>query len=454
MIEPKTLLESTPLYLLNIYYLIVSIGAVYIYINFRKEKLIFLVILIFWQGLFNHIDNLIPNFFNAYKIIVFFYTLLLFMPKIKKNKVKHDFYINLFFILFSVSFWISCIINKTPVITSLSQYTFKYGITFLFYYGIKDIIINEKRRNSVLRLLYTIIILQIFFSIVKFSILGQKESIVGSINLSGGGTAVFLPILGMFLIWLKNDGRLRRKEMWFLLLLFVIPLVSGKRAPVILMPLYLFLLTFIFSRGLRPINNLKYITVGLLFLYIGVKTIPSLNKEASYWGSFDMGYVLDYALKYNFGTKKLDQINQQAYQGRGGSLFLIFDTQSLDLDNKKEQFFGKGIDIIALQKRGRFVGGGGYNIEHQGLLSPIAMIMHALGYFGLFFMFLFGLAILNIIRNTKFKCIIISLFLYDFILYGNILLFDNSLAFLILFICMYANSKHFQNKNFPSYLSI
>lgn len=446
MISPIDPYANTPVYLLHSYYLLVTVGAFFVYLKHHyRNRLALFTILIFWQGLFTHLDTIVSGSNNAYKVIIFFYALHLFAINIDKKRFKHDFYINLCFFLFSVSFWISFIINKPPLITTFSQFGFKYGIPFLLYHGLKDIDRDEEKKTRLFDILYNIILLQIAFSVAKLLILGQKEAIVGSIQHSGGGSAVFLPLLSMILIWLMHGGVIEKKDNLIFLFLLMISVISGKRATIILMPIYYFAITLFKGNKLRFAKALKYIPLVLLLFFLGVKLTPALNIERSYWGSFDVNYVVDYALKYNFGTKDIGTL-AEGQTGRGASLQLIFQSQRLNLHNMAEKLFGKGIDTTALQKRGRFLGGAAYGIDHMGLIGAAVMIIYALGYFGFIFMFLFCLSLLFVIKNIKFRIVIITMFLYDFFLYGNILLFHNSLAFLTLFICLASNTVQLSKK--------
>ncbi|MFW5803675.1 MAG: hypothetical protein ACOCWG_00420 [bacterium] len=443
MIESTQAYADTPLLLLNLYYLVVLLGAIYIYWKYRaNSKWTILVILIFWQGLFHHFDFISPSpiNFNGYKVFVFIYILYFFFPNIYNYRLKSDVYINLFFVLFSLVFWISYEIHQPPLITTLSQYGFIYTTTFLLYHGLKEVLVHKHIKIYLLNILYSVLIFQIIFAFAKLLILGTGEGIVGSIQRSGGGTAVLFPILGLFLLWLRKKGYFQRKDIWLILLLLSVALISSKRAPVILLPLYFFWLTIGFKGFLRPAKILKYMPIFLLALYIGVKTVPSLNKENSYWGSFDLNYVMDYSLTYTFGVQDISKIDEEANRGRGASLFMLFNPGEINLTNTSGILFGNGFEDVVLQKKGRFVGGEGYGIEHVGVMSAALMELYSYGYAGLLFMFFFSISIIAVTKHKKFKWVVISLYLYDFLLYGNILLFNGPLSFLVLFICLYSNT--------------
>ena len=268
---------------------------------------------------------------------------------------------------------------------------------------------------------------------------GLMECIVGSIQLIGGGTAVTLPILGIFLIWLSCRGKFRKKD-WFLSIsVLLIALVSAKRTPIFTFPLFIGLLFFWAKENTKLFSLIKYIPLGLLLLYVGVRANYTLNPDGKVWGRFDLGYAYRYALIYNFGTDNLSN-PPEVTSGRGGSLLMLFHPKSMNLNTTKKLLFGNGVSQVVTSKNGRFMGGEAYNIKHEGLMGAFTMEVYKLGYLGALSYLLFILAIINTIRHKRFKIVMAIWFIIDYFLYYGSMSFQPALSFLFIFIISYSNS--------------
>jgi len=295
--------------------------------------------------------------------------------------------------------------------------------------------------SYVLSLLISAVFIQIILSIIKIIIYGlNSESIVGSVQYIGGGAAVVLTFV--FLIFfsvIQIEKRFRLKK-YIYLLPIIISIASLKRAPVFLYPVfYFFLVIFPFKR--LSLNNIvKYVPIVLLLFYFGVRTNATLNPENSNWGSFDLKYVTDYMVEYNFGTSKVSQINEtDNTSGRGGSLLLLFQPGKIGLQSAKDILFGRGIVDYALSPEGRFVGGKAYGIEHFGLLSSAVVVFYSLGLSGFIIMILMSLYIIFLVKTKRLQWIILILYMFELLFYGNQLFINHASGFIIIFCIYYSN---------------
>lgn len=427
---------------LLLYYTIVALGAVYILFRFGLSKTTLLIVLVFWEGLFVCLSEVYNFSINYYKIAIFAYAVILFGPNILNKKYyEQDRIINITFILFSITFWISYFLNQQSFLTIASQYGYKYGFVFLFYHGIKDIHHKTQKTDFLARLLIHIVLLQVAFSIVKvLAIGGVMESIVGSVQYQGGGTAVAFPILGILFIWLNKRENMKRMDWLIAISVIIIAIASGKRTPVFVFPVVVALLMIYVQKAIKLSSLFKYLPIVLFIFYIGVKTNVDLNPEKSMWGSFNLDHVYSKVIKYNFGTEDLRSVSLHKYTaGRGGSLVLLFSPKSLDIRNISEFLFGHGLAEVAVVKYGRFLGGADYGIEHHGLMGAGARFIYTLGYFGFIFYLVFAFAIIRIINHNRFRLVVIGYYAVEFFLYYNSTLTSNAMTILFVSICLYSN---------------
>lgn len=419
------------------YYVIVALSAVFTLMRFGTNKLTIFIVLVFWEGLISYFCK-VSNFpFVLYRIFIVIYSIILFVPHIYRTKLKTDFFVNLTFFVFSIFYWISNIINIQPFLTVASQFGFKYGLPFLFYHGAKDLFNYPTRANHIIKLLLFVVFLQVVLSFAKTTIMGFFEGVVGSISAKGAGTAVVIPVLGFFLYWITKGGVLNKKEWLIVFSLLFIAISNEKRAPVFIFPAVVLITQFYVQKSIKKISVVKYIPILLVIFYIGIKTNPTLNAEGSRWGSFDLNYAYEYAMEYNFGTEDLNKIGKN-HSGRGGSLFLLFNPKGLDLKSVSEVLFGHGLADVVLQTQGKFTGANKeFDIEAENLLGKGITMVYTLGYMGLFSYLIFSFSIIRIIKNKRFRKIVLLFFIWEFFLYSGITLNANAMSFIFVIICTY-----------------
>lgn len=407
-----------------------------------------LIIFVFWEGFFDYIDTILGmGIFNGYKIaIVVYAVLLLWEGKTRFVKNKTDKAVNVTFLLFSASFWISYYFYRGDIFTMLSQYLYKYAFLWIAYHYFKDITYNIPKREYVKKMLLTILFVQIAVAAFKIILMGFSfEGLVGSMSFGGGGAAVVIPIVALIFYWLIRNGRFTKVDWIVTALILIIAIASGKRQPIIIYPAILLTLFVFVSKSVRFSVLLKYIPIALLFFYIGVRMTSTITPEKKVGGSFSISYVSDYVMNYYFGTTQTSSIfkGDEQGSGRGAGILLYFKPQMLTLISNKELLFGKGVYEVAINKYGRLTAGGNrsdYGIEHIGLIGEAVSLLYTIGYVGTIFMLLWSGTIIFSIKNKRLAWIVFLYFLWDCFFYYNGMLFFNSSTLIVLFIIFYANS--------------
>lgn len=420
---------------INVFYTLVCISLILFFFKYRFNKYTLFLSFLFWNGLFSYFD-----LDNAYKIFITLLIISIFKIRKYKSTMNQKFlYTNICFALFSISYWISFLIDGKGFVTIISQYIVKFLIPFLFFHGLYTLSQFDKSIKNIIKYIYTFLIIQIVLSILKIILFfGFVESIVGTVQYIGGGTAVVLPILGLLFLWIYHNGAFSRKQWIFVFSLLVIPLSSGKRSPVFIFPLMILLLINFLKKRIKPHQLILYFLLIFMLFYIGVKTNVTLNPEKSTWGSFDITYLYNYTLKYSFGTTQIQDIFIQT-KGRGGGLIALFNPHSLNLQTILSLLFGNGLYSVVTKQEGRFIGGESYGIEHEGLMSAATQLVYTLGYIGFILYLLFIYSMIKFINFRKFRMIFTVFFLYDFFLYYNSLFQVPILSFLSIFIIHYSN---------------
>lgn len=196
-------------------------------------------------------------------------------------------------------------------LNAIDYFSFIYFLTYtLLSYIYFLVIINEAADSlvrKVKRFVIGLILLQIPAAFIKFFLLGQSEKGgIGTLSVGAGSLSTVFPVL--IIAFLVSYYLFTRKQV-FLLLIFlflVFGLIGGKRAIVFFIPcevvvgyiMYIILLKKkITPRVIRTMVAIP--CIGAFLFYFSVKTNPTLNREHSGWGSFDLEYVIDYSKNYN-----------------------------------------------------------------------------------------------------------------------------------------------------------
>jgi len=442
----------------SVYYILVFVGMLFAFLKVGINKLSILVLLIFWEGLFQYIGNKTNTaIYDIYKIVVVLIAVGLSWSNISKFKLKNDRYINLLFFLFSASFWITYFLYGGNIITILSQYLYKYGLILFLYHYFKDIEINKPKGLYVGKILLTVLLIQVSLSVVKVLFIGIQanidvyEPIVGSISAKGAGTAVVVPIMALIFYWTLKNRKFEKIDWCIALSFIIIAFASAKRQPIVFFPLILYLLFSYVQKGLRVSALVKFLPIVILLFIVGVKLNPSFNPDNKVWGRFDIGYITNYSSKYYFGTPDINEVLSGNYDlsfGRGGGFVYYFQPAKLNLNTLEELLWGKGIYEVDIGARGRFTSTGhsDYGIEHSGLMGEAGAMLYSFGYLGTILMFLLAITIIRTLHDKRLAAVIIFYYLWDFLFYYNQVVYSSQSAVILLFIVFYSNYWSYYNK--------
>ena len=131
------------------YFLVTLITFLYLCYKFRNDLISFIIIILFYSGMFAGLGKGIEN---PYKIISLCLTIYAaFKLNVFNFRGKKEFWIAVFFMLFTISFVISAFVGNNYAILVLSQYA-KYLIPFCFFFIFRHYFMYSswklKRMNS------------------------------------------------------------------------------------------------------------------------------------------------------------------------------------------------------------------------------------------------------------------------------------------------------------------
>ena len=425
----------------SIYWLIVLFTFIYIILKNKNSSIKVLIILCFYSGLASFYGKGIEN---PYKIIV----VLLSLYILQKNNGlsglnKRESFLLFVFVIFSVSFLYSAIINGDYFKLVFSQYG-KYVTPICLFFILNHIRI--KRLGTFINLkdlFFSLLTIQILLTAMKILTYGLQESPVGSIAYIGGGPAAVLPVLGFILVWLRKQGDIKRKDWLYVILLLFIGFGSIKRAIWFIMPVVILLFMYYVPRKLN-VSKLLYILPFLpLIFYVGVRLSPTLNKENKIGGSFDLHYVLDYTQKYNFG-KTSESPDIQLGSGRGGATLLLFEKLFNGQSLRFNDFWGFGLQEVYTTDYEQF-NDEKYGLNGKGAVTGVFQSYISSGYVGVMVTILLIISVIGLIKEPRIRISIALLLFWDYLFYSGLILRSQALFILLFFIILYSNLQFEQN---------
>ncbi len=394
--------------------------------------------LIFNQGLFNLLG--IPT--SIYKIgipVVGFFLFGLTAVGNEKKLKKPLLAEAIFFICVSL---LSMLLNKVGLI-SLVQFLF---ITILPYFYFL-VIVNEddtKLVNSVTKWVLILVLVQIPAIIIKFFILGQSEKgAIGTMSVGDGSLSTVFPILtiGILVSLYLYFGKKRYVILIICYILFGI--IGKKRAIVFLIPLefitgyFLFLVFFVEKIDFEKIRKLVLIViVGFFAFYMMVRTNPTLNKEQSNWGTFDITYLMSYSNEYTSARESKMEMRR-----KDGFIYFF----KYNFNSKFSSFLlGDGAGVLVQSSLNPNSGTMAkiYGVRYGGRMGSIWILLQ-IGFLGLIsYMVLIGNLIRLLITRSKIignylllGFLISSIYLFlDFMFYSPVFVSLNIISCLYFYI--------------------
>jgi len=419
----------------SLYYFIVLLTFLYIILKNRSSSIKVLIILCFYSGLAAFYGKTIEN---SYKIIVVFLSIYLFLKNDGLYRLDRKGKFILFvFILFSVSFFYSALVNGDYFNLTFSQYG-KYVTPICLLFIFQHIIIkNPVQFIGLKHLFFNLLTIQILLSIVKIPTIGLQETIVGSISFMGGGLATMIPVLGFILLWIDKKGDIRRRDWPYIILLIFVAFASVKRAIWFIMPITILLFMYYIPKRIKA-NHLLYVLPLLpLIFYVGVRLNPTLNREGKLGGSFDLQYVLDYTQRYNFG-KSSENSKIQLGTGRGGATFLLLTKFFNNQPFTSMDYWGTGLQEVYTTDYEHFEDNK-YGVNSKGAVTGVFQSYISSGYVGILISILLIISVCYLINEPRIRYVIALLMFWDYFFYIGLILRSQALFILLFFIIFYSN---------------
>ncbi len=421
---------------LQLLYAVISLTLFYMIFKYKKSSLYLFIIFLFYPSIFIFLGSTVQN---LYKVGMLLFCLgLCHQRRVFKTIGPKEKWISLSFLIFTISLFISVILNSDYFTIAFSQYS-RYLIIFCLFFLLKKEILNPKYDSFQLSdLIYNLLLMQIIVSVAKFFITGVKESLVGTLSHTGGAEATILPILAFIYFWFTRKGKLTRRDYLFIASFLFLGFLAGKRAVWFIMPIIIGL--FIYYVPKRKFTNTLWIGVALLPLvfFLGVKLTPTLNPENIVWGKFDIDFALNYAETYSFGDSKKKERNVS--QGRGGATVMLFrNLMRKELD--ENDFWGYGFDDMYGTNYEEF-DKKNFGVNHKGSATGVFQSYITMGYIGVFTTIFFALSTFANIANKRLKYVIIIIFCWEYIFYTGLIIRTPIFMFLLFYIVI--NSTYLQ----------
>ncbi|MDK9557289.1 hypothetical protein QQF73_06580 [Marinobacter sp. M216] len=192
-------------------------------------------------------------------------------------------------------------IKPTMVLLFFRDYLF----TIMFFYAAINASFNDHEVRVIGKVLVFLFLSQIAANIIKVFVLGDiVEPYIGTMaNLGGSLTIIFAMVGSVVSIALYLNTR-KYRYVIVLIGFIAFSIIGGKRAALVYIPLiYLVLLArYQLQSGVKLGALFKqgalFVLVTLVFVYISLRLMPSLNPEREVWGTFDIEYAMDYGTRY------------------------------------------------------------------------------------------------------------------------------------------------------------
>lgn len=414
---------------LKVYYFLVLISLFFLLYRYKKNGFYILIILLFFPGLFAFAGK---NYLNVYRIFLTFLALY-WLIKTRVLKQSKQTLTIFSFAFFSITFFLTSFASDDYTTIVFSQYS-RFFLLFVMFLVLNKIKAVPNITYWIEKVIYEILIVQILLAILKFIIIGPTESVVGSISFDGGGVATTLPILGFIFLWIKKHGKFDKKDWYFTIGLILIGFVSLKRAIWFIMPIVIGLLIFYVPKRKIP-ERLAWISIIFipLIIYFGFRLDPTLNSEGKVWGSFNLKYAIEYAETYSFGNNN----NQDKAAGRGGATLLVFKKFTSKNLNAYD-WWGRGLRYMYATNYGEF-DTYDFGINHKGNATGIFQTMLTNGIIGIIATLFFVLSMILQTKNPRLRLVLLSFFLWDYMLYSALVWREPGLSFLLVYAVVLAS---------------
>jgi hypothetical protein len=232
----------------------------------------------------------------------------------------------------------SVIFNGTDVVSALlmGRLLFRY---YLLLLAMINLDLNEKETKSILGVMMFIFILQLPLSVIKLIIYGPGERPLG---LSAHALPTIVPLIAIGFLY-AFYFLYRKKTIYILgILSFVgFAFIGGKRAFVFYLIALIVFLTWIVRRQIKLNYAVIFLGAFIVFasFYFAARLLPTLNPQNRVWGSFDLKFIIDYAISYETHIRETGLST-----GRVSTTVNVFN--NLNKNGVLHSIFGFGPGII------------------------------------------------------------------------------------------------------------
>jgi hypothetical protein len=283
---------------------------------------------------------------------------LLFIYSFVFTSYRHEIYrfhllypIGLFLIAALCSILLNEIFNYQPILSLRIIFRF-----YLFYLALINLGIKFADFKRINTLLFTLFIIQIPATAIKFYFLGFTEETMGTYGVRGGGLTPIIPIIAIG--YLAGYYFLHKAKKVYILLgvgFFLLGVVGQKAVLFVLYPatfIGLYYLLFIRERRLRFVKNMVVFIIAVMISIGSSVTIISVDKrlnpeKATGGGSIDFSHALEKAKLYTIHTSEGGKYGS----GRVATTKIAFETAMNDGFGSFFLGFGPGSFTKSLLKK-------------------------------------------------------------------------------------------------------
>lgn len=427
-----------------IYNFFLLLGLFWLISIHRRDRLSLFLILLFFPGVFVDLGGNIG--LSIYRILILLWSIYLLISYKYSLNIRHYSITSLIFFLFILTFIFNTSIQSDDTLIIFSQLT-KYIVPFLVFFIMYNHFKNANNMLYINKLFGQILILQIFFTIIKLFLIGINnfvEGWVGSLTgFSGGGVGTTLPLLGLLWVALNRRNKMIStiNSILFLVGLLLMGFASYKRAVVVLFPVFYVISYLVLNFKLKFQQIPVIIFLGFVYFYLGLRLIPSLNPDNKIWGSFDPVYSYEYGLKYSTGSDEFGSEHLVAGVGRVGTVLWFWE--SLTKFDDLSVFTGSGLEYFYRANSDNYTSSIYYQgIITRGSITGIVSMYMTVGIICVLLYITYIISLLFDIKNKRFSLIILVIILFDFIFYNATIINLPSLFILLIFLSFYSRVNY------------
>lgn len=427
------------------YYLIALVLMLWMVWRYRQSLFLLLLLLLAFNGPLSYFLPSGPQIMRVVTTVLATYLL------VQYNVFKHWEQLKGLVILFGILsiyfFYVSLIKWQDGLLFTFGQYS-KYYVPFACYLLFAVWMVKYPQSLEYINFFFKeVIYIQILSGLLKAIMFDMHsyEGMVGTFGQpQGGGAGTSFPLVALAWVCVNTNMNIKGWKSWaFLVGLLLIGIMTGKRAVVVLFPLFFVIFALYVARKKYPKMVMAVIVLAPLLFYFGLRLTPSLNPENKVWGSFDIEYALNYGKDYSMG--ETDQYgNREKGVGRVGATLLMWEWIK-DVDNyDTHSWFGHGVERIYKSNDFEHYYDKDYNfgINHRGSMTGAVMWYLAFGLIGLILFMIYYWFFFKIVKYKRLRLALYGMVMFDFILYNAQMIREPFVCVLLIFVMYYSRLKY------------